>query len=48
MVLFLVFSAAVPVPLLGYAFVALPLAVVPLAVLSWTYVLRSLSQAVQG
>lgn len=44
-VLFLAFSVVVLVPLLGYAFVALPLATVPLAVLSWTYVLRSLSPA---
>jgi hypothetical protein len=41
-VLFLVFTVVVLVPLLGYVFVALPLASVPLAVLSWTYVGRSL------
>ncbi|MDR6971494.1 hypothetical protein [Leifsonia shinshuensis] len=41
-VLFLVFAAVVLVPLLGYAYVALPLAAVPLAVLAWTYVGRSL------
>lgn len=44
-VLFLVFAIVVLVPLLGYAFVALPLAAVPLAVLSWTYVVRSLRPA---
>ncbi|MGO4534637.1 hypothetical protein [Leifsonia sp. 2MCAF36] len=45
MVLFLVFAVVVLVPLLGYAFVALPLASAPLAVLSWTYVGRSLLPA---
>ena len=47
-VLFLVFAAVVLVPLLGYAFVALPLASVPLAVLAWTYVVRSLSPGYAG
>ncbi|XGX78289.1 hypothetical protein LQK93_01074 [Terrabacter sp. BE26] len=41
--LFLIFAVAVLVPLLGYAYVALPLACLPLAVLAWTYVARSLS-----
>jgi hypothetical protein len=44
-VLFLVFAAIVLVPLLGYAFVALPLGTVSLAILSWTYVVRSLQPA---
>lgn len=47
-VLFLVFAAVVLVPLLGYAFVALPLASVPLAVLAWTYVARSLRPSYAG
>ncbi|MGO4301087.1 hypothetical protein [Leifsonia sp. RAF41] len=47
-VLFLIFAVVVLVPLLGYAFVALPLASVPLAVLSWTYVGRSLAPAYAG
>ena len=47
-VLFLVFAAVVLVPLLGYAFVALPLASVPLAVLAWTYVVRSLQPGYAG
>jgi hypothetical protein len=37
-----VFGLVVLVPLLGYAFIALPLASVPLAVLAFTYVVRSL------
>ncbi|WP_431218727.1 hypothetical protein [Leifsonia xyli] len=45
LLLFLLFALVVLVPLLGYAFVALPLASVPLAVLAWTYVVRSLSPA---
>ncbi len=47
-VLFLLFSVVVLVPLLGYAFVALPLASVPLAVLAWTYVVRSLQPGYAG
>jgi hypothetical protein len=47
-VLFLVFAAIVLVPLLGYAFVALPLGTVSLAILSWTYVARSLQPAYAG
>lgn len=46
--LFAVFALVVLVPLLGYAFVALPLASIPLAVLSWTYVVRSLSPRYAG
>jgi hypothetical protein len=47
-VLFLLFAVVVLVPLLGYAFVALPLASVPLAVLAWTYVVRSLLPGYAG
>jgi hypothetical protein len=47
-VLFLVFAAVVLVPLLGYAFIALPLASVPLAVLAWTYFARSLQPGYAG
>lgn len=47
-VLFLVFALVVLVPLLGYAFVALPLGSVSLAVLSWTYVVRSLRPSYAG
>ncbi|MGO4592886.1 hypothetical protein AB4Z18_03595 [Leifsonia sp. 2TAF2] len=47
-VLFLLFAVVVLVPLLGYAFVALPLASIPLAVLSWTYVVRSLLPSYAG
>lgn len=47
-VLFLVFAAVVLVPLMGYVFVALPLASVPLAVLAWTYVARSLRPGYAG
>ncbi|WP_271175721.1 hypothetical protein [Leifsonia poae] len=36
------FAVVVLVPLLGYAFIALPLASVPLAVLAFTYLVRSL------
>jgi len=46
--LFAVFALVVLVPLLGYAFVALPLASIPLAMLSWTYVARSLSPRYAG
>ncbi len=48
LVLFLAFAVIVLVPLLGYAFVALPLGTVPLAVLSWTYVVRSLNPGYAG
>ncbi len=48
LILFLAFSAIVLVPLLGYAFVALALGTVPLAVLSWTYVVRSLAPRYRG
>lgn len=48
MVLFLLFAVVVLVPLLGYAFVALPLASAPLAVLAWTYVGRSLLPGYAG
>ncbi|QNE37067.1 hypothetical protein [Leifsonia shinshuensis] len=48
LVLFLAFAVIVLVPLLGYAFVALALGTVPLAVLSWTYVVRSLSPGYAG
>jgi hypothetical protein len=48
LLLFAVFAVVVLVPLLGYAFLALPLASIPLAVLSWTYVVRSLSPAYAG
>lgn len=47
-VLFLVFALVVLVPLLGYAFVALALGSVSLAVLSWTYVVRSLRPSYAG
>lgn len=47
-VLFLLFALVVLIPLLGYAFVALPLGTVSLAVLSWTYVARSLSPGYAG
>lgn len=48
LIAFLVFAAIVLVPLLGYVFVTLALATVPLAVLSWTYVARSLSPRYAG
>ncbi|WP_431245468.1 hypothetical protein [Leifsonia xyli] len=48
LLLFLLFALVVLVPLLGYAFVALPIASVPLAVLAWTYVVRSLSPGYAG
>ena len=40
-----VFALVVLVPLLGYAFIALPLASIPLAVLAFTYLVRSLRPA---
>ena len=48
LVLFLAFAVIVLVPLLGYAFVALALGTVPLAVLAWTYVVRGLSPGYAG
>lgn len=48
LLLFLAFALVVLVPLLGYVFVALPLASVPLAVLSFTYVVRSLMPRYAG
>ncbi|MFP3466293.1 hypothetical protein [Leifsonia sp. SIMBA_070] len=48
MILFAVIVVVLLIPLLGYLFVALPLASVPLAVLAWTYVARSLRPAYAG
>ncbi|MFP3578519.1 hypothetical protein SB659_02905 [Arthrobacter sp. SIMBA_036] len=45
LILFGVFVLFVLVPLLGYAFVCLPLAAVPFAVLSFTYMVQSLRPA---
>jgi hypothetical protein len=48
MVLFAVLTVVVLIPLCGYAFIALPLASTPLAVLCWTYVVRSLLPGYAG
>ncbi|WP_348788686.1 hypothetical protein [Leifsonia sp. NPDC080035] len=47
-VLFLLLVVVLLVPLLGYAYVTLALGAVPLAVLAWTYVVRSLSPGYAG
>lgn len=47
-ILFFLFTLIVLVPVVGHAFVALPLMAVSLAVLSWTYTARSLMPSYAG